>query len=231
MELVLIQAGTFQMGSKSGNGVELPAHKVTITRPFYMGKYEVTQGEWKAVMGTDPSTFKGARNPVENVTWDDCQTFFRKLKEKVPARKFRLPTEAEWEYACRAGSTTQYCYGDDDAGIDDYAWYMLNTGRNMLDAAGMKTHPVGEKKPNAWGLYDMHGNVCEWCQDWYGAYAGDDQKDPAGPANGEYRVLRGGSWYYSFGPQFCRSAFRYYVGPGDKHGSRGFRAVCGVGAN
>ena len=162
-----------------------------ITKPFYLGKYLVTQEQWEAVMGNNPSNFKGPKNPVEEVSWDDCQQFLDKLNDKIgPAEaSSQLPSEAQWEYACRAGSTTRYCFGDDESGLGEYAWYDGNSGG--------KTHPVGEKKPNAWGLYDMHGNVWEWCQDWYdgGYYAKSPTDDPTGPATGSNRVNRGGCWF------------------------------------
>ena len=141
-------------------------------------------------MGNNPSDFKGPKNPVEQVLWDDCQQFLGKLNAKsaAGAGKFQLPTEAQWEYACRAGSKTRYCFGDDEKQLGEYAWYGKNSDG--------KTHPVGEKKPNAWGLYDMHGNVWEWCQDWWkdGYYKESPVDDPTGPLKGSYRVLRGGSW-------------------------------------
>ena len=157
-------------------------------------------------MGNNPSNFKGPKNPVEQVSWDDCQRFLKKLNEKVGGGKFSLPTEAQWEYACRAGSTTRYYFGDDESELGDYAWYDENSGS--------KTHPVGEKKPNAWGLYDMHGNVWEWCQDWYdgGYYAKSPMDDPTGPATGSYRVGRGGGWFNA--ARLCRSANRDYFVPG-----------------
>ncbi len=210
MELVLIPAGEFKMGSpdsdKYTNADEKPQHRIRITKPFYMGKFLVTQEQWEAVMGDNPSRFKGPKNPVEQVRWDDCQKFLKKLNEKVGGGRFSLPTEAQWEYACRAGSTTRYCFGDAESGLGDYAWYDKNSD--------IKTHPVGEKKPNAWGLYDMHGNVWEWCQDWYdgGYYATSPADDPTGPATGSARVIRGGYW--SDGIRFCRSALRDGSRPG-----------------
>ncbi len=155
LEMVLIPAGEFMMGSRAAdkgtsNG-EKPQHRVRITKPFYLGKYPVTQEQWQAVMGDNPSHFKVPKNPVEEVSWDDCLQFLRRVNEKVGGGKFRFPTEAQWEYACRAGSTTHYCFGDEDSGLSEYAWYAANSGGTP--------HPVGEKKPNAWGLYDMHGNI------------------------------------------------------------------------
>jgi formylglycine-generating enzyme required for sulfatase activity len=222
LEMVLIPAGEFLMGSPdSENGRfpdEGPQHRVRITRPFYLGKYLVTQEQWQAVMGNNPSNFKGPENPVEMVSWDDCQQFLAKLNAKTSEQpgKFVLPTEAQWEYACRAGSKTRYCFGDDDSELGEYAWYHANSGG--------KTHPVGGKKSNAWGLYDMHGNVWEWCQDWYdeGYYAKSPTDDPAGSDGGANRVFRGGGWSDPAGD--CRSAPRYRDGPGIRYGSLGFRA-------
>ena len=198
MKFKLIPAGTFTMGDGDD------AHDVTLTKPFKMGVHEVTQAQYEQVMGVNPSKFKGADNPVENVSWDDAVEFCRRLSE-LPAEKaagnvYRLPTEAEWEYACRAGTTTKYSFGDDESEFGDYAWYCDNSDE--------QTHPVGSKKPNAWGLYDMHGNVLEWCQDWYGDYPSGSVTDPTGPAVGSHRVIRGGSWDRTAG--YCRSAHRYW---------------------
>jgi formylglycine-generating enzyme required for sulfatase activity len=216
LEMVLIPAGSFMMGSNLGHN-EKPVHKVRITRPFYLGKYLVTQEQWEAVMDSNPSRCKGPKNPVELVSWDDCQQFFDKLNAKSGpgGGKFQLPTEARWEYACQAGSTTRYCFGDDESGLGEYAWYSGNSGG--------KTHPVGEKKPNAWGLYDMHGNVCQWCADWYDAayYAGSPTDDPTGPETGSARVIHGCCWY-SYAPD-CRSANRYFEPPGGRRDNVGFR--------
>ncbi|MGA2255335.1 MAG: formylglycine-generating enzyme family protein, partial [Thermoguttaceae bacterium] len=184
LEMVRIPAGEFLMGSpyseKDASASEKPQHRVRITKPFYLGRYPVTQEQWQAVMGDNPSTVKDPKNPVESITWNDCQAFLDKLNAKTRGKwgKFALPTEAQWEYACRAGTTTRYCFGDRESQIGDYAWYEAN-------AAG-RIHPVGEKNPNAWGLYDMHGNVWEWCQDWYdGAYyAHSPTDDPTGPVMG-----------------------------------------------
>ena len=185
MKFRLIQPGSFMMGSEKGDSSEKPVHKVTLTKGFYIGVYEVTQEEWEKVMGSNPSHFKGRKNPVERVSWEDAQEFARKLSEKENVM-YRLPTEAEWEYACRAGTTAEYYWGDD--GIGRYAWYIGNQDGT--------THPVGQKKPNAWGLYDMSGNVWEWCGDWYSpAYPADKEAvDPKGAAGGSFRVFRGGSW-------------------------------------
>jgi len=213
MELVLIRPGTFTMGSE--NCSNATPHKVTITKPFYLGKHEVTQEQWQAVMGGTPSQFKGAKNPVEKVSWDDCQLFLRELQEKVPGQRFRLPTEAEWEYACRAGSTTKYCYGDDDVRLGACAWYSSNSDET--------THPVGEKKPNAWGLYDMLGNVREWCADWFGDYPSGEVADPTGPASGSGRVARGGAWYSD--ASAARSAYRIRYAPSARYYYCGFRVV------
>lgn len=221
LELVLIPAGEFLMGppdsDKDVGRNEKPQHRVRITKPFYLGKYPVTQEQWEAVMGSNPSDFKGPKNPVERVSWEDCQTFLGKLNAKVGsgAGKFQLPSEAQWEYACRAGSTTRYCFGDDESKLGEYAWYG--------ETSGDTTHPVGKKKPNAWGLYDMHGNVWEWCQDWYdgGYYAKSRTDDPTGAATGSYRVDRGGGWL--FNASDCRSAFRNWFDPGHRFRHLGLR--------
>jgi len=177
MKFKLIPAGKFTMGGL------LPiegddAHEVTLTKPFKMGVHEVTQAQYEQVMGSNPSKFEGADNPVENVSWLEALEFCRKLSalpaEKAAGNVYRLPTEAEWEYACRAGTTTQFSFGDDDSDLGDYAWY--------ADNSDDKTHPVGSKQPNAWGLYDMHGNVWEWCLDWHGDYPSGAVTDPTGPS-------------------------------------------------
>jgi formylglycine-generating enzyme required for sulfatase activity len=179
MRLVLIRPGKFLMGE----GKE--QREVTISKPFYMGATEVTQAQYEAVMRVNPSHFKGAANPVDKVSWFDAMDFCKKLSERT-RQVFRLPTEAEWEYACRAGTTTRFSFGDSESDLGDYAWHKGNSGE--------KTHPVAQKKPNAWGLYDMHGNVWEWCADWYGSYTAGPLTDPQGAASGSLRVLRGGSW-------------------------------------
>ncbi len=177
MEFVLIPPGSFQMGCSSESedcaSDEKPRHEVEISQAFLLGKYEVTQAQWEAVMGNNPSWFEGAKYPVENVSWNDVQEFIAKLLEKEGVQ-YRLPTEAEWEYAARAGSRTAYCFGDDKNQLRNYAWYDREDGM----------HPVGKKMPNAWGLYDMHGNVWEWVQDWYGGYSDGFERDPEGPRAG-----------------------------------------------
>ncbi len=193
---------------------EGPQHEVTISKPFYMGKYEVTQAQWQAVMGNNPSYFNGNNLPVDGVSWNDCQDFIQKLNQ-LGQGTFRLPTEAEWEYACRAGTTTRFYWGDDPsyAQIKDYGWYDGNSGG--------KTHEVGAKLPNKFGLFDMSGNVYELCQDWYGKYSSGTHIDPAGAVNGSLRVLRGGDWYCV--DWYCRSAIRDYGYPGFRGNGVGFR--------
>jgi len=202
MDFVLIPAGAFMMGHGNGDMKEKPVHKVTITKPFYLGKYEVTQKQWQAVMGTNPSHAKGPKNPVESVSWDDCHAFVKMLNEKLKGsgKEFSLPTEAQWEYACRAGNTGKYCFGDDERRLGDYAWFGGN--------ANGKTHPVGEKKANAFRLYDMHGNVWEWCADRFDLryYAVSPTDDPTGPPAGADRVYRGGGSRAQ--ARFCLSATR-----------------------
>ena len=205
--MVYVEGGTFTMGATSEQGSdaesdEKPAHQVTLST-YYIGKYEVTQAEWQAVMGTNPSEFKGNNLPVENVNWDDCQEFIRKLNE-LTGKQFRLPTEAEWEYAARGGNKsnrTKYAGGSD---IDNVAWYG--------EHSNSPTHPVGQKRANELGLYDMTGNVWEWCQDRFGYYSSASQTNPRGPATGDCRVLRGGSWCMD--ARFCRLSFRSYGDPG-----------------
>ena len=192
-EMVLIPAGEFKMGSSKdyayhmkrnffcGNGDETQ-HEVTLTKPFYMCKYAVTQKQWKVLMANNPSERKGAKLPVMDVSWNDCQAFIKKLNTKTNGN-YRLPTEAEWEYACRAGTTTSYSFGD----------RIMPWDANYLGSNNCEPVAVGSYKPNAFGLYDMHGNVSEWCKDWYGDYPAVAVTDPKGPATGKYRVLRGGS--------------------------------------
>ena len=204
------------------------AHKVAITKPFYLGKYLVTQEQWQTVMDdvmdNNPSEFKGPKNPVETVSWDDCQRFLKKLNGRFrPPRRsplptgeweFRLPTEAQWEYACRAGSAGKYCFGDDEFVLRDYAWFGANSD--------LRTHPVGLKKPNAFGLFDMHGNVQEWCADWFGEYKASPASDPTGAPSGSYRSFRGGE--YSSQAGACGSSVRYCYTPWSSPHKVGFRA-------
>jgi len=235
MQFVKIPAGQFMMGSgKSPQDVvtamglpeafvnylkdEHPQHRVEITKPFYLGKYEVTQRQWKAVMGANPSFRKGDGNPVETVNWSDCQAFIAKLNKKIdkPGVEFVMPTEAQWEYACRAGTSTLFSFGDDKKVFGDYAWY----GRNSVKTL----QPVGLKKPNPWGLYDMNGNASEWCSDWYGVYKTASQNDPTGPSKGLSRVVRGGSFYQDT-PDSFRSAERYHDHPDFRYYRYGLRLV------
>ena len=232
MEFVLIPAGSFTMGThreqldaiggddkNCRNRIEheTPQHKVEISRPFYLGKYPVTQAQWQAVMVTNPSEIIGMRRPVENVSWEDAQAFMQKLNEQEGVSDYRLPTEAEWEYACRASSSGLYSFGDDEARLGNYAWYG--------GSADGQPQPVGQKDPNGWGLYDMHGNIWEWVQDWYGPYAADSVTNPFGPDAGAYRVIRGGVW--SSPAQHVRAAFRGWRGPG---GHRGVSFRCAMSA-
>jgi formylglycine-generating enzyme required for sulfatase activity len=223
MKFVLIPAGTFMMGAGNigdahdwnSHDWELPRHQITISKPFYLGVYEVTQKEWEAVMGTNPSKNKGSDNPVEMVSWEDVQVFIEHLNKKEGHSRYRLPTEAEWEYAARAGSTSAYFFGPDNSQLKDYAWYWDNSGDT--------THPVGQKRPSAWGLYDMMGNVFEWTQDWYDDtyYANSPSVDPTGPISGDSRVVRGCGW--TIDASGCRSAFRFGYEPAYRAAHFGFR--------
>jgi formylglycine-generating enzyme required for sulfatase activity len=221
MKLVLIPAGKFMMGSpeneKDRYDTEGPQHEVTISKAFYIGAYHVMQEQYERIMGNNPSRFKGAQNPVESVSWNDAAEFCKKLSQ-ASGKTVRLPTEAQWEYACRAGSKTRFSYGDDNdySDLGDYAWYNKNSNG--------QTHPVGQKKPNVWGLYDMHGNVWQWCSDWYAdSYAKANNTNPQGPDSGVVRVLRGGSWISD--PRDCRSANRGGGVPVNRVSDVGFRVV------
>jgi len=229
--MVRIPAGEFAMGSASGGADEGPVHRVRITHAYEMGKFEITQAQWETVM-TDPhaqpgatritpehvavtatpSRFKGPALPVESVSWDDIQVFLARLNARDHDHLYRLPTEAEWEYACKAGSTANH-----SAALEPAAWYKDNSGE--------RTRPVGEKQPNAWGLFDMLGNAAEWVEDWYGReyYAESPAADPAGPSSGSYRVYRGGCW---FDPaKYCNSTARKFDFPVNRHDGVGFRVV------
>lgn len=221
LKLVLIPVGEFMMGSSESEGSddEHPQHKVKITKPFYMGIYPVTQAQYKAVMGENPSHFKGSENPVETVPWHDASKFCEELSVETD-KEVWLPTEAQWEYACRAGTTTVYSFGNANSKLSRYAWYSDNSGD--------ETHPVGKKKPNPWGLHDMHGNVWEWCSDWHAndVYTISERVDPVGPFSGIARVLRGGYWDDS---EFsCRSADRRRDFPDYSRSIIGFRVVVSV---
>ena len=214
--MVYVSGGTFTMGATSEQGSEVyleekPTHSVTLSS-FYLCKYEVTQALWRAVMGKNPSHFKGNSLPVEQVSWYDCQTFISQLNS-LTGRKFLLPTEAEWEYAARGGNRSRgYKYSGSN-NLSDVAWYPDNSGD--------KAHPVGSKSPNELGLYDMSGNVWEWCSDWDGAYSSSSQTNPTGPSSGWYRVYRGGSWYHV--ADFCRLSYRRSEVPNRRYVSFGFR--------
>ena len=216
-KMIYVQGGTFQMGCTSEQGdctkYDKPKHKVTLS-DFWMGETEVTQALWKAVMGSNPSYFKGDDLPVDNVTWDECQKFISKLNS-LTGKKFRLPTEAEWEFAARGGNKSQhYKYAGSNT-IGDVAWYDGNSEG--------KTHLVKTKKANELGLYDMSGNVWEWCSDRYGDYSSSAQTNPQGPSTGSVRVLRGGSWGVDDGARYCRVAYRDSDFPSNRFTTRGFR--------
>ena len=214
VEFVEIPAGEFEMGSKNWRDDEKPVRQVRISRSFQLGKYPVTQEQWEALMGSNPSEFEGAKRPVETVSWDDVQSFIHKMNRRNDGFEYRLPTEAEWEYSASAGTS-----GDYAGMLDEMAWHSLNSGA--------ESHPVGGLKPNDWGLYDMHGNVWEWVQDrykkdYYGTRPNPDT-DPQGPEKGSFRVFRGGSWLYP--ALLCRSAYRLWNGPDYRVFNLGFRLL------
>lgn len=202
MEFVRIPAGTFQMGSEDGNTKEQPAHNVTIEYDYYLGKYEVTTEQWINIMGENPSHYVGDNLPVDSVSWIDAQKFVRELNEKEGTDKYRLPSEAEWEYACRAGTTTKYSFGDNDWELEEYAWYLSNSESTP--------HPVGKLKPNAWGLYDMLGNVNELVQDeWHDSFVLSPRDGSAWEdGTSSFRIMRGGNLYRNY--KSCQSASRTY---------------------
>ncbi|MBQ9509678.1 MAG: formylglycine-generating enzyme family protein [Bacteroidales bacterium] len=231
--MIRVDGGTFTMGATSEQGSdadsdETPAHSVTLST-YYIGETEVTQELWQEVMGSNPSYFKGSRRPVEKVSWEDCQDFIRRLNQRT-GKNFRLPTEAEWEYAARGGRKS---YGSKYAGgssVDDVAWYWVNSGDSRLSgswdwdrikANNCQTHPVATKRANELGLYDMSGNVWEWCQDWYGNYSSSSQTNPQGPSSGSYRVYRGGCWRIIAGS--CRVSFRRSGAPSFRYHILGLR--------
>lgn len=217
---VLIPAGIFMMGSPTNEPDRDPQeskHQVTISKAFYMQTTAVTQRQYKTLMGKNPSDFSdcGDDCPVEHVTWFDVQEFINRLNAKEGGNNYRLPTEAEWEYAARAGTSGPYYFGNNPGQLGDYGWYLKNSEG--------EPHPVGAKRPNAWGLYDMHGNVWEWCQDRFGNYPLEAVIDPQGPNAGLHRVIRGGSW--SSTPANCRAASRYKFEPDNRGDDVGFRLV------
>ena len=218
IDMVRVEAGTFTMGAtpemKKPDDWEKPTHQVTLTNDYYIGKYEVTQALWQAVMGSNPSEFKGESLPVENVSWDDCQEFISKLN-RITGKTFRLPTEAEWEYAARGGKKSRGYQYSGSSNISYVAWYE--------DSSDNKTHAVGSKQSNELGIYDMSGNVWEWCQDWYERYNSSSQVNPIGANSGSSRVYRGGSWFNT--ASYCRSSRRTHNFPGNRNSGLGLRLV------
>lgn len=218
MNFVKIEPGTFLMGNEQGGKEEQPVHKVTIKNAFYMSVFETTQSQWEAVMGSNPSKFKGADHPVEQVLWTECKDFAKKVSVASKKWNFRLPTEAEWEYACKAGTTSLWSFGNDETILPEYAWYGTNSNQS--------THPVGQKKPNPWGLFDIYGNVWEWVEDkdhpnYNGAPEDGSSWENSG---GKYHIVRGGSWDDPI--HFCQSSSRPQYYPAEKSIRYGFRLVC-----
>jgi len=224
MEFVMIPSGSFKMGGhkslEQAEDHENPIHAVRFSEPVLMGKYAVTQGQWSTVMNGNPSGFKDDLRPVETVSWIDVQDFIKALNSQENAGGYRLPTEAEWEYAARAGSESAYTFGSETKGLGQYAWY----GKNSQN----QTHPVGQLNPNAWGLYGMHGNVHEWCQDWFDReyYSRSPSHAPCGPNKGLAKSLRGGDW--GSDDWYCRCASRSLSSPDRRSNRVGFRLVCMV---
>lgn len=214
MKMVYVEGGTFQMGSSEGDSDEKPVHSVTLSS-YYIAECEVTQAQWKKIMGNNSSSNKGDDLPVTHVTWEDVHNFCRELS-RLTGKNYQLPTEAQWEYAARGGKKGYGCLYSGSFAIDKVAWYDGNSGNCR--------HSVKQKQPNELGLYDMSGNVWEWCQDWYGSYSSDSQTNPQGPSSGSYRVLRGGSWYIS--AQNCRVSLRSRNTPSYSNDGYGFRVVC-----
>ena len=217
IEMVRVPSGKFMMGSSSSEDWhkedEAPQHEVHIDS-FYLAKYELTQAQWQSIMGANPSSLQSPDHPVESVSWYDCQQLIDRLNARVGGPSFRLPTEAEWEYACRAGSETPYYWGKDKEGAMNHAW--------CDDNAGGQTHPVGQLKPNDWGLCDMCGNVGEWCSDWDGDYQAGSQRNPQGQSSGAAAVVRGGSHMTVF-THYLRSASRDYHAPDERSANLGLR--------
>jgi len=226
IKLLLLPAGTFTMGSPASEKDredDETQHQVTLSKPFYMGRTEVTQGQWKKVMGTEPwkgedYVGEGDDCPAVYISWDDAVAFCKKLSD-MEGRTYRLPTEAEWEYACRGETKTAFSFGDDEADLEKYAWF----DGNAWDINEKYAHRAAQKQPNPFGLHDMHGNVWEWCSDWYDDYPSTPLRDPQGPDSGSFRVLRGGSWYR--GPSRVRCARRDVNSPEYGSGNGGFRLV------
>lgn len=229
MTLVRIPGGKFTMGSpatEAGRDSDETLQEVSIPSSFYLGVFEVTRGEYRRLTGGNPSYFSSVSSfdrssvlPVERVTWEEAVQFCRRLselpEERSAGRVYRLPSEAEWEYSCRAGNSTAFCFGDDANRLGEFAWYAANS-------KGL-THPVGTRSPNAWGLYDMHGNVWEWCADWYSEHADEEPVRASLKQSGTDRVLRGGGW--GLGAAFCRSAYRAGAGPKGRGLNAGFRVA------
>ena len=221
MTMVYVEGGTFQMGVTPEQGSDIwdstkPVHSVTLDS-YYVGECEVTQAQWRAIMGNNPSKFTGDDNPVEMVNWEDAQAFCRELS-RVSGKTYVLPTEAQWEYAARGGKKNQGCKYSGSSEMSDVAWYWNNSNK--------QTHPVKQKQPNELGLYDMSGNVWEWCSDWYGAnyYSSGPNSNPTGPSSGRYRVVRGGGWNDFAGS--CRVSHRDFYTSSYRFGYYGFRVVC-----
>jgi formylglycine-generating enzyme required for sulfatase activity len=211
-----IKPGEFLMGSpesEKGRESESPQHPVKLTQGYWLADTQVTQELWTSIAGKNPSRLPGDTNPVERISWNECKEWLQNVLKKVPTLQLSLPTEAQWEYACRAGSTGAYCFGDDPKELMEYGWFDENSES--------KTHPVKQLQPNGWGLYDMHGNVWEWCSDWYGKYPSSAQSDPTGPTEGKSRVFRGGSWFHP--ARILRSACRFRNAPGPRSDNLGFR--------
>ena len=215
MDFVLIRPGRFLRGATDGTANERPVHEVTLTQPFYLGRCEVSQAQWLALMTNNPSLFLDAQLPVERVSWEQCQRFLAKLGERQPKWKFTLPTEAQWEFACRAGSAERFTFGPGEEELGQHAWFHHN--------ARETTHPVGTMKANAWGLHDMHGNVKEWCADGFAAYSTGAVTDPQGSANAVGRVFRGGGW--NDYPAQCTASTRDFLYPVGYDDDLGFRVL------
>lgn len=231
MRFKRIPAGEFLMGNVTEEHRNNPVcrlHPVTISQPFYLGMHEVTQAEYERVIGSNPSSLKGPQNPVETLSWEEAVEFCRRLSalpdEQAARRVYRLPTEAEWEYACRAGSATVYPSGDRADQVGKYAWIFENSG-NVMQNRAPAPHPVGQKRPNRWGLFDMQGNVFEWCQDFYGDLPAAAVVDPQGPDSGSRRMVRGGCFFIP--SSGCTSSSRAQVDPASRNNFLGFRVALG----